>query len=106
MMNQKKSIALKKLYNAIMNDYSIQRYTLSSKDVLDKISKRYKNIKHEDIEFSEELLKQSIDVSEGSFRKLLIEFGNELNINLTTLAEKEIAKRLQGTQRSPFQFGF
>lgn len=97
-METKKATALKRLYNGIMNDYSIQRYSLGWREIVSKIEEPYRNIPRTDIQFEDVLLTNAIDLTSGSMREILIAFGRELSINVETLREKSH----RGTQRSPF----
>jgi hypothetical protein len=84
--------AIKKLYNGILNDSSIQRYSLNWKDVVTAIEKKYKgkeNIrKRPDIQFTDQLLETAQKVSKGSLSMLLYKMQKELQINVQTLKEK------------------
>ena len=82
-------MVLKQLYNAITNDYSIQRYSLGYVDVLESIERRYKTIERTNDEFTDELLLKAIVLSKGNLRKTLVAFSRELSISLDTLREKE-----------------
>lgn len=94
--------ALKSLYNGIMNDYSIQRYSLGWESIVGKLEKRYKNIPKTDEQFENDLLCDALMVAKGSLRKDIEIFARELSINIETLREK---KSNIGTQRSPFGIG-
>ena len=94
---------LKSLYNGIMNDYSIRRYTTRWEDVVQKIEKRYKNIPRTDEEFVNELLFNALNVTKGSLHEDIKCFARELSINLETLRDKYKPNR--GTQRSHFGIG-
>jgi len=86
---------LKRLYNAIKGDYSIQRYTLGWTDVIGALDKRWKKgipVTSEDFENS--LLLEAINVSKGSLKATLEGFARELNINLQTLREKDTQPQL------------
>jgi hypothetical protein len=91
---------LVRLYNGIMNDYSIQRYTSGWVDVINAIDERYKNIEQSDEQFENELLLNALAVTNGKLHKLIITFAKELSLNLSSLKEKENNKR--GNHRSPF----
>lgn len=93
--------ALKSLYNGIMNDYSIRRYTMGWQDIVTKLEKRYKNIPKTDEQFENELLFNALTVAKGSLRKDIECFTRELSISMETLREKSN----RGTQRSPFGIG-
>ena len=87
------SSVLKKLYNGIMNDHSIQRYSLGWNDVTDEIKKRLKTIEVDhDIQFQNKLLIDAIDVAaEHNYVHLLYilrSFARELQINIDTLHAK------------------
>lgn len=94
--NSNKSIQfhLKNLFNGIMNDYSIQKYTLYWKDVADQIQKRYKNPikRNEDIVFEKSLLTAFTfsKANGGKIKKIIILFAKELDINLEEYQSKEI----------------
>jgi hypothetical protein len=89
------------LYNGIMNDYSIRRYSMGWQDIVTKIEKRYKNIPKSDEQFVDELLHNALNVTTGSLHKDIDSFRRELNISMQTLREKSNV----GTQRSPFSIG-
>lgn len=93
--------ALKSLYNGIMNDYSIRRYSMGWQDIVLKLEKRYKNIPKTDEQFENELLFNALNVAKGSLRKDIECFARELSISMETLREKSN----RGTQRSPFGIG-
>ena len=84
--------AIKKLYNGIKNDYSIQRYTVSALSLMIDIEKRYKKDIELDvnIQFSISLIPKALsEISENSkLYKDIISFSKELNINLETLKNK------------------
>ena len=90
--------ALKSLYNGIMNDYSIRRYSMGWQDVVTKLEKRYKNIPKTDEQFEEKLLFNALNIAKGSLRKDIECFARELSISMETMREKSN----RGTQRSPF----
>lgn len=82
---------VKKLYNAISNDYSLRRYTTLCGDVLKSIKNRYRTpIDKTDEQFTEALLLTVIQESKGSFRKRLEQFARELCINLDSLNSKSV----------------
>jgi len=79
---------LKRLYNAIKQDYSIQRYSLGWSDVITALDKRYKKpIPVTKESFENFLLLEAI--SKGSLKETLEAFARELNISLQTLREKD-----------------
>ena len=80
--------ALKSLYNGIMNDYSIRRYSMGWQDIITKLEKRYKNIPKTDEQFKNELLFNALTVAKGSLRKDIECFARELSISVETLREK------------------
>jgi len=90
---------LQNLYNGIMNDYSVRRYTGGWQDIVSKLEKRYKSIPASDIQFEKQLVVDAIKVAKGQLLKDLQCFARELDINVVTLREK------QGTQKSPFGIG-
>lgn len=90
---------LKDLYNGIMNDYSVRRYTGGWQDIVTKLEKRYKSIPTSDVQFEKRLVIDAMNVAKGQLLKDLECFARELDINVQTLNEK------QGTQRSPFGIG-
>jgi hypothetical protein len=90
------------LYNGIMNDYSIRRYSLGWEEIINKIEKKYKNIPKTNEQFENKLIYNALDVVKGSLYRDIECFGKELSINLETLREKPINI---GTQRSPFGIG-
>ncbi len=92
---------LKSLYNAILNDYSIRRYTTAWQDIISKLERRYKNIKKTDEQFENKLVLSAISVTKGSLKKDIECFARELSINTETLREKVN----KGSQRSPFGIG-
>ena len=79
---------LKSLYNAILNDASIQRYSLGWKTITDAIKKRYKTIELTDEQFSDRRVKEAITVSKGNLKSAIEAFARELSINIETLAQK------------------
>jgi hypothetical protein len=76
---------LKDLYNGIMNDYSIRRYSMGWQNIVTKLEKRYKNIPKTDKQFENELLFNALSVVKGSLRKDIECFAKELSINMETL---------------------
>jgi hypothetical protein len=92
---------LKSLYNGIMNDHSIRRYSIGWEEIAIKIEKRYKNIPKTDEQFEDRLLLEASQVAKGSLLKDIECFARELSINVETLREKSN----RGTQRSPFGIG-
>ena len=96
---------LKSLYNGILNDHSIQRYSLNWIDIIEQLEKRFrKEIPRTDEEFSEDVLTNSIATTRGKLQQSLIAFAKEISISNTTLVEKEVSKRV-GNHRSPFGIG-
>ncbi len=91
---------LKSLYNGILNDYSIQKYTTYWLDIINKIEKRYKSIPRTDEQFDNTMLLDALSVSKGKLRKDIETLSRELSINLETIRNKN-----RGTQRSPFGIG-
>jgi hypothetical protein len=78
-----------KLYNGIMNDGSIQYYTLGWSDVTNFIKNFLKgNITKTNDSFEDSILKEAINISEGKLKEVLEKFAAELNINLDTLRDK------------------
>lgn len=92
---------LKSLYNGIINDYSIQRYTLGWRDVIKKIESRYKRIPRTDEQFEQIMLPKALAKTRGSLQRDIIVFAKELELNLESKREKNN----RGTQRSPFGIG-
>lgn len=92
---------LKSLYNGILNDYSIQRYTLGWSDVIKKIESRYKRIPRTDEAFEQIMLPKALAKTRGSLQRDIIVFAKELELNLESKREKNN----RGTQRSPFGIG-
>jgi len=89
---------LKSLYNGIMNDHSIRRYSSGWQDIVTKLERKYKVIPKTDEMFENEMLLNALSVAKGSLRKDIECFSLELSINVETLREKQN----NGTQRSPF----
>ena len=79
---------LKSLYNGIMNDFSIRRYSAGWQDIVTKLEKRYKNIPKTDEQFEDKLLFNALTVAKGSLRKDIECFARELSITRETLREK------------------
>ena len=79
---------LKSLYNGIMNDASLQRYSLGWKDITDKLQSRYKNIPKTDEQFEDKLIVNALTVAKKSLHKDIECFARELAINLDTLRNK------------------
>lgn len=92
---------LKSLYNGIMNDYSIRRYSMGWQDIVTKLEKRYKKIPKTDEQFEDKLLFDALVIAKGSLRKDIECFARELSISMETLKEKSN----RGTQKSPFGIG-
>ena len=97
--------ALKSLYNGIMNDYSIRRYSMGWEIIIDKLDRRYKSIPKTDEQFDNKLLIDAMAVAKGSLYKDIVCFTKELMINMETLSEKNDDNKNKGTQRSPFGIG-
>lgn len=91
---------IKRLYNGILNDHSIQRYSLGWIDVIDSIEKRYKNIQRTNESFENSLISDALKVTKGKLNKQIETFARELSINIETLHSTN-----RGTQRSPFDIG-
>ena len=79
---------LKKLYNGIQNDYSIQRFSLGWKTIIERLDKRFKTIEKTDQLFENVLLTDAIRVAKGGLRSELEAFARELSINIETLRSK------------------
>lgn len=79
---------LKSLYNGIMNDYSIRRYSLGWQNIIQKLERRYKSIHNTDEQFENELLFNALKVAKGSLRNDIECFAKELSINMETLRQK------------------
>ena len=77
-----------KLYNGIMNDASIQRYTMGWEDVTNAIKRKYKNIPEMDKQFGNSLVRDALNVTSGKLHDLIAIFGRELNINTQSLSDK------------------
>lgn len=97
--------ALKDLYNGIMNDHSIQRYSTGWQDIVLKLEKRYKGIPRTDIQFDNSLLHAAAKVAKGNLLRDIESFSRELQINIETLNDKYKQGNKLGTQRSPFGIG-
>jgi hypothetical protein len=81
---------IKSLYNGIMNDYSIQKYSLGWSDIVKRIKKRYrKPIQRTDETFDNKTLQSAIKVATGNFKKQLEAFARELSINIETFHDKK-----------------
>lgn len=80
--------SLKKLYNGIKNDYSIQRYSLGWKTIIDKLEKRFKTIEKTEQSFENKLVEDAIRDTKGTLRNDLEAFARELSINIETLRSK------------------
>lgn len=80
--------ALKILYNGIMNDFSIRRYSIGWKQIIDKLEKRYKVIPKTNQQFENKLLINALNVANGSLKKDIEMFMRELSINIETLRLK------------------
>lgn len=93
------SQALKRLYNGIMNDPSIRRYSLGWKDIVSRIETKYKTIERTDESFTENMLLEALEVTSGNLKRDIQAFAKELSFSLETIGEKITYK---GTQRSPF----
>ena len=78
----------KSLYNGIMNDYSIRRYTLGWTSIIEKLDRRYRSIPKTDEQFGNNLVVGALRVAKGSLHKDIKNFAKELSINLETLREK------------------
>ena len=89
---------LHRLYNGIMNDYSIQRYSLNWKDVVAKIESRYKQIPLTNEVFEDKLVYDALKVAKGTLKRDIEAMAKELSISRETIREKP----LNGNQRSPF----
>lgn len=92
---------LHSLYNGIMNDYSIRKYSLGWRDIIAKLESRYKTIPKTDEQFENKMLISAALVTKGALRKDIEGFARELSISMETLREKSN----RGTQRSPFGIG-
>jgi hypothetical protein len=77
--------ALRRLYNAIMNDASIQHFTLGWKSVVDLAERTHHTIEKTDEQFTNELLDLTIKRSTGELRSILEAFKRELDINRESL---------------------
>ncbi len=92
---------LKSLYNGIINDYSIQRYTLGWRDVVIKLESRYKRIPRTDEQLDQIMLRKAMGKTRGSLQRAIIVFAKERELTLESTREKNN----RGTQRSPFGIG-
>lgn len=92
---------LKSLYNGILNDYSIQRYTLGWSNVIKKIESRYKRIPRTDEQFEQVMLLKALGKTRGTLHGAIRVFAKELELTLESKREKNN----RGTQRSPFGIG-
>jgi len=81
-------IILKKLYNSIMNDGSIQHYTMGWKDVTNAIKKKYNSIPKDDTQFGNSLVVKAVSASSEPLKSIILSFARELDINTQTLADK------------------
>lgn len=77
------------LYNGIKNDYSINKYTLNSKDVIKEIENKYKDIPESDNQFSKTIVKNALSIVSGKLQKNIEAFARELDINIETLRNKK-----------------
>lgn len=77
------------LYNGIKNDYSINKYTLNSKDVIKEIENKYKDIPQSDNQFSKTIVKNALSIVSGKLQKDIEAFARELDINIETLRNKK-----------------
>jgi len=82
--------AVTDLYNGILNDRSIQRFTMQWKDVTTRIKKLYKGIKlDKDVQFQNSLLTRAAEqTNDQKLKDIIKTFGRELNINIETLNSK------------------
>lgn len=86
-------LVLRKLYSGIMNDHSIQRYSLGWSDVTDEIKKRLKEVYIDrDVQFQNSLLTDAIEIAaDHNYVHLLYilrSFARELQINIDALHDK------------------
>ena len=85
-----KRIFIIQLYNGIMNDRSIQRYSMGWKDITDYIEKKFKNIQRDtEIQFENNMVIKAAESASNSLRSRIECFGRELSINLETLGNKQ-----------------
>ena len=77
--------ALKSLYNGIMNDSSIRRYSLGWQNIVNKIEAKYKDIPKTNEQFEDKLILNALSVAKGSLRRDIECFSKELSINVETL---------------------
>ena len=88
--NPSEELALKALYNGIMNDGSIQRFTMQWEDVIKLIKKKYKTIpKDSEIQFQNSLITDALEaITDEKMKKSLKTFARELQMNIDTYNEK------------------
>ena len=78
------------LYNGILNDSSIQRYTLGWKSVIKSIKAKYKSIKKTDQQFEKHLIADALAILDATDNKIRLQieaFARELNINEAAIGE-------------------
>jgi hypothetical protein len=81
---------LKSLYNGIMNDASIRRYSVGWQEIVKKLEHRYKSIPKTNEQFTNKVLIDALSVSKGNLKKDIECFGRELSINMETLRTKSL----------------
>ena len=88
--NAEPDAALKNLYSGIMNDSSIQRYTLGWSDVTGLIAKKLKSKAiNKDVQFENSLLVKAISATEDKdLLNVIRAFARELSINMDTMNDK------------------
>jgi len=74
-MRTLRTLYLHSLYNGIMNDHSIQLYTMGWRDVASRIRKMYKHIPATDQEFQEELIINALSCTSGAMREQIEVFA-------------------------------
>jgi hypothetical protein len=72
---------LKKLYNGIMNDYSIRRYSVRCECIIQEIKDRYKYIPITDEKFELKLFFDALSVTKGDLHNNIKSFVQELSCN-------------------------
>ena len=80
---------LKKLYNGIKNDYSIQRNTMTWKDVITALDKKFKNVAETDDQFENSSVTDAIKVATGKLKDVIEGFAKELGIAKQTMSDKD-----------------
>ncbi len=88
------SETLNKLYNGIMNDGSIQRYTMGWKDVVAGIKKKLKKIAKTKDDFENFLVADALKAcTDDKLKSTILSFAKELDMNLDTFGKRNPSKR-------------